>query len=138
MSISVCKVKWLSKTLKNPNSCVFKQWDLFHENTNTILRGETTNSIYHRGWFDRTGVRARDILHLRRARLPLHPDVFDEYVFNYIVLGKIRKYFNFRATTMIYGICCFSSKYASQISKRKYWIAQNRDNVSGWNDISTI
>jgi hypothetical protein len=23
-------------------------------------------------------------------------DVFDEYVFNYIVLGKIRKYFNFR------------------------------------------
>lgn len=61
-----------------------------------ILRGKTTNSKYHRGWFDPTGVRARDILHLRWARLPLHPDVFAEYVFNYIVLSKIRKYFNFR------------------------------------------
>jgi hypothetical protein len=35
------------------------------------------------------------------------------------------------------GICCFSAKNAALRRKSKKWLAQNRDNVSGWGNKST-
>jgi hypothetical protein len=35
------------------------------------------------------------------------------------------------------GICCFSAKHAALRKKSKDWLAQNQDNVSEWNDMST-
>ena len=34
------------------------------------------------------------------------------------------------------GICCFSAKHAALRRKSKDWLAQNRDNVSKWGDMS--
>ena len=34
-------------------------------------------------------------------------------------------------------ICCFSAKYAALKCKNKEWLAQNQDNVSEWDDMST-
>jgi hypothetical protein len=34
------------------------------------------------------------------------------------------------------GICCFSDKHAALKRKNKDWLAQNRDNVSEWGDMS--
>jgi hypothetical protein len=35
------------------------------------------------------------------------------------------------------GICCFSAKHASLMSKSKDWLARNKNNVSVWSDMST-
>jgi hypothetical protein len=35
------------------------------------------------------------------------------------------------------SICCFSAKHAALRRKNKDWLAQNQDNVSEWNDMST-
>jgi hypothetical protein len=35
------------------------------------------------------------------------------------------------------GICCFSDKLATLMSKSKDWLALNQDNVSEWSDMST-
>ena len=35
------------------------------------------------------------------------------------------------------GICCFSAKYVALRRKSKDWLAQNQNNVSEWNDMST-
>ena len=35
------------------------------------------------------------------------------------------------------GICCFSAKHAASRSKRKDWLARNKDNVCEWSDMST-
>jgi hypothetical protein len=35
------------------------------------------------------------------------------------------------------GICCFSAKQAVLRRKSKDWLAQNRDNVSEWSNMST-
>ena len=35
------------------------------------------------------------------------------------------------------GICCLSSKHTVLRGKSKDWLAQNRDDVSEWNDMST-
>ena len=34
------------------------------------------------------------------------------------------------------GICCFSAKHTALRGKSKDWLARNRDNVSGWGDMS--
>ena len=34
------------------------------------------------------------------------------------------------------GICCFSAKHAALRRKNKDWLAQNKDNVSEWGDMS--
>ena len=34
------------------------------------------------------------------------------------------------------GICCFSAKHAALRIKSKDWLAQNKDNVSEWGDLS--
>ena len=34
------------------------------------------------------------------------------------------------------GMCCFSAKHAALRRKRKYWLARNQNNVSGWGDMS--
>ena len=34
------------------------------------------------------------------------------------------------------GICCFSTKHAAYRRKSKDWLARNRNNVSGWSDMS--
>jgi hypothetical protein len=36
------------------------------------------------------------------------------------------------------GICCFSAKHAALRRKSKDWLVQNQNNVSEWNDMSTI
>jgi hypothetical protein len=36
----------------------------------------------------------------------------------------------------IIGICCFSAKHIAQSSKSQDWLAQNRDNVSEWGNMS--
>ena len=33
-------------------------------------------------------------------------------------------------------ICCFSTKHTALRSKRKYWLARSRVNLSKWNDMS--
>ena len=35
------------------------------------------------------------------------------------------------------SICCFSAKYVALRKKMKDWLAQNQNNVSEWNDMST-
>ena len=35
------------------------------------------------------------------------------------------------------GICCFSAKQAALRRKNKDWLAQNRNNVSEWSDMSS-
>jgi len=35
------------------------------------------------------------------------------------------------------GICCFSAKHVALRRKSKDWLAQNQNNVSVWNDMST-
>ena len=34
------------------------------------------------------------------------------------------------------GICCFSAKHATQMSKRTDWLARNQNNVSKWTKVS--
>jgi hypothetical protein len=34
-------------------------------------------------------------------------------------------------------MCCFSAKHAALNSMSKDWLAQNKDNVSEWSDMST-
>ena len=36
-----------------------------------------------------------------------------------------------------FGICCFYAKQAALMSKNKDGLALNRNNVSGWRDMST-
>jgi hypothetical protein len=35
------------------------------------------------------------------------------------------------------GICCFSAKLSALRRKSKDWLAQNQNNVTEWNDMST-
>jgi hypothetical protein len=35
------------------------------------------------------------------------------------------------------SMCCFSAKHAALKSMSKDWLAQNKDNVSEWSDMST-
>jgi hypothetical protein len=35
------------------------------------------------------------------------------------------------------GICCFSAKHVALRRKSNDWLAQNQNNVSEWNDMST-
>ena len=39
--------------------------------------------------------------------------------------------------TKDYKICCFSANRAALRRKSKDWLAQNRNNVSEWSDMST-
>jgi hypothetical protein len=34
-------------------------------------------------------------------------------------------------------MCCFSTKHAALMRKRKDWLARNQNNVSEWSDMST-
>ena len=36
------------------------------------------------------------------------------------------------------GICCFSAKHAALRSKSKDWSIQNQNNVSEWNNMSSV